>query len=104
MSREKDKLDDGRVIANMDVEGMPWTRPSLFDTAAGRFARKDFREMKEKRLAREEQGLASPVREYSQKDIRTFTRNSILSALLVAGVYIAGFVLFILFCVYVWLR
>lgn len=104
MAREIDELDDGRVVANMDVEGMPWTRPSLFDTAAGRFARKDLREMKEKRLAREDQGLASPIQEFSEKELRIFTRNSILSALLVAGVYITGFVLFILFCVYVWFR
>lgn len=104
MRRDKDKLDDGQVVANMDVEGMPWTRPSIFDSAAGKYARRDIRNWKERRLSREDQGLTSPASEFTREDIRAFTRNSLLSALLIATVYIAGLVLFILFCVFVWLR
>ncbi|MGI6090208.1 MAG: hypothetical protein ACOYEL_02295 [Saccharofermentanales bacterium] len=104
MAGKKDELDDGRVIVNMDVDGMPWTKPSLFESAAGRFAREDIRKMREQRLAREEKGLASPLQEFSKQEIRQFTRNSVLAGLLIGVVYMLGLVLFILFCVYVWLR
>jgi hypothetical protein len=104
MARKKDELDDGRVIVNMDVDGMPWTKPSLFESAAGRFAREDIRKMREQRLAREDKGLASPLQEFSKQEIRQFTRNSVLAGLLIGVVYMLGLVLFILFCVYVWLR
>ncbi|NLK02354.1 MAG: hypothetical protein GX314_04715 [Clostridiaceae bacterium] len=104
MARKKDELDDGRVIVNMDVDGMPWTKPSLFESAAGRFAREDIRKMREQRLAREDKGLASPLQEFSKQEIKQFTRNSVLAGLLIGVVYMLGLVLFILFCVYVWLR
>ncbi len=104
MARKKDELDDGRVIVNMDVEGMPWTKPSLFQSAAGRFAREDIRKMREQRLAREEKGLVSPLQEFSKQEIRQFTRNSVLAGLLIGAIYMIGLVLFILFCVYIWLR
>ena len=104
MAGKKDELDDGRVIVDMEVEGMPWTKPSIFQSAAGRFAREDIRRMREQRLAREEKGLASPFQEFSKQEIRQFTRNSVLAGLLVGAIYMLGFVLFILFCVYIWLR
>ena len=104
MLREKDELDDGRVIVDMDVEGMPWTRPSIFQSAAGRFAREDIRELRKKRLEREASGLASPAQDMSKEDIKQFTRNSLVAARLIGAVYMAGLILFILFCIYVWFR
>ena len=72
--------DDGRVIAPMNVEGMPWydKAPAMTTSVGG--------EMLDKRQ----------------------TRYAIIGALkaslLIAGVFSAGLILFVLFCTEIWLK
>ena len=78
----KTEEDDGRVIAPMDVEGMPWYYRGCV---------KDSRN-------------SSDSEEMSTKGKIAFTWGVIKAALLVAGVFIGVYFLFILFCTEVWFK
>ena len=82
MSRKKrfDEDDDGRVIAPMDIDGMPW-----HDSRAP-----------ERGEAPEE-----PVR-LTKEESRAYAAGAVKAALLVALVFAGAFLLFILFCTQVW--
>ena len=86
MARKRKEYDDddGRVISPMNVDGMPWyvrNRPDKFDSS-------DSKEKVE--LTKEEQ--------------RAFFGGVFKATVLIAGVYLIVFTLFILFCVYIWFR
>ncbi len=70
--------DDGRTIVNMNVDGMPWYRPSRADQA------------KSDRPA------------LSRRESRSVIRGVLAAALLVCGVFALTFFLFILFCDKIW--
>ncbi len=78
--------DDGRTIANMNVEGMPWYSPGSCLSKAER-----------KQKDRDEASL-------TKQESRYYTWGALKAALLVTGVMCAGIVLFILFCLKVWFR
>jgi len=76
--------DDGRVICDMNVDGMPWhTR------------RANQAEVKKPK--------SSQV-EMTYHEAFSFTSSALLAALLVVGVFSLTWVLFILFCTRVWFR
>lgn len=85
--------DDGRTIANMNVDGMPWYSPredaGTEPDADGQKTRKDPKEN------------GFPL---TKRETRYYTWGALKAALLVTGVLCAGIVLFVLFCVYVWFR
>ncbi len=88
MSSRKNNLpegDDGRVIADMNVPGMPWYKPKKKRDAAfdGRIPL--FGGM-----------LMTP------DERRQYTAGAVCAALLVTLVMCLGLVLFVLFCLYVW--
>ncbi|MGN1147952.1 MAG: hypothetical protein ACI4TB_05985 [Lachnospiraceae bacterium] len=76
-------VDDGRTVANMNVEGMPWYNPALSDTPD-----------KEKK--------SSEPLELTGKETAAIMKGVLAAALLVALVFVGVFALFILFCVFVW--
>lgn len=80
--REQD-WDDGRTIADMNVEGMPWY-------VSGKKTDGTEKTKKEPVLTREES--------------RYYTWGAVKAALLVTGVLCAGIALFILFCQFVWFK
>ena len=81
--KKKEKfVDDGRVIAPMNVEGMPWYVQKRQPRAAG-----DSSPIPEKMTRRESAAFASGV---------------LKAALLVTFAFVGVFFLFILFCIYVW--
>ena len=88
MKRKKDDFeDDGRVIANMNVDGMPWhDRSAAFSDGAD----------------------SDRNREELQKLTKKQTFFMILgvlgAALAVAAVFAVGYLLFILFCQHVWFK
>ena len=84
---EQPKWDDGRTIANMNVEGMPWYSPGK------RISRRKDREKPEDR----EEVL-------TKQESRYYTWGALKAALLVVGILCAGLVLFVLFCQHVWFR
>lgn len=93
--RKKEKFeDDGRQIANMNIEGMPWYDKdrALREKMEGDFVGITRKEKKK-----------SPLDELTRKE-RWVLYRSVMAACMVIGVIFAGAAfLFILFCVYVWL-
>lgn len=91
MSREKKKrkrepfVDDGRTIANMNVDGMPW----YIDEA--------------KRKQKQAPDGGEPI-ELTKKERRAATGGMLAAVLLVGLVFALCFLIFILFCVFVWFR
>jgi hypothetical protein len=77
--RRSDFEDDGRVIAPMNVEGMPW-------------------------YARRPRSSGGGGAELSREERRAVYWGVTKAALLVAGVFIAALLGFILFCIHVWFR
>ncbi|MDO4454100.1 MAG: hypothetical protein Q4B90_06365 [Eubacteriales bacterium] len=94
MGKKEKFEDDGRQIANMNIEGMPW-----YDKE---------RAMREKMGGDipqeiETEKRKSPLDEMTKKE-RWVLYRSVMAACLVIGLIFAGAAfLFILFCVYVWL-
>lgn len=85
MKKQKGALppeDDGRVIANMNVEGMPWYQPE----------------------APKEEGRRASLNELDRREMRSWVWGAMKAGLLMALVFSAFLVLFTLFCTKVWLR
>ncbi len=86
MARNKKKpsfVDDGRTIANMNVEGMPW--------------------YSEQKNNPENKGK-NDFTDLTLKEKRAMMRGILGAALLIAALFLLVFFLFILFCSYVWLK
>lgn len=82
--KQKDFEDDGRVIAPMNVEGMPW------------FVNQDDR-LKQSPPSDENEPL-----QLTRKETFSLIGGVLLAVLLVGGVFLVGYFLFILFSTNVW--
>ena len=74
--------DDGRVVASMNVDGMPWY-------------------IREHRPWQKRQQSQSSL-DLTREEERAVMWGAVKAGLLVAGVFILGALLFILFCLYIW--
>jgi len=74
--------DDGRVIANMNVDGMPWYMES----------------------AAKKQGSDADLSDLSREETKELVKGAIKAGLLIGGIFILACFLFILFCIFVWFR
>lgn len=72
--------EDKRVIANMNIEGMPWH-------VKGKPVYKESKE---------------PVPELNKKELRRLTLNATLGGLFIGAIFMIVIYLFILFCVHIW--
>ena len=79
-------VDDGRTIANMNVDGMPWYNPAGSETSE----------------STESSGIVRVEDDLTLKEKAAMTKGVLLAGLLVGGVFALGFTIFILFCVFVW--
>lgn len=84
--------DDGRVIAPMNVDGMSW---SLGGHASGAEPRKDKRDPS----APDQEEISLTAEEK-----RAMMGGVFAAALLIAGVFVLVGLLFVLFCVFFWLK
>jgi hypothetical protein len=82
--------DDGRVIANMNVEGMPWYDGSI---------RREKRAERVSRVKRVFKGDGM-----TQSQARRFTFHAVLAGLTIALVYAVVMILFTLFATQIWFR
>lgn len=73
--------DDGRVIAPMNVDGMPWYLDA----------------------ARKNRSDSAPD-DLTRSETREIIRGAVKAGLLIGSVFLIAAALFILFCVYVWFR
>ncbi len=90
MSKRKKKEyddDDGRVISPMNIDGMPW-----YSGKRKLFGNKQPSEQNQSDI------------QLTPKETRAMLGGVFAAALLVAGVFALAALLFILFCVYVWLK
>jgi len=76
--------DDGRTIADMNVDGMPW------------YVRDDENRLKRKGSSEQPQ--------MTKEELRLYKLAALKSALLVALVFGVVFFLFIAFCDFIWFR
>lgn len=74
--------DDGRVIANMNVDGMPWYQRS------------------ERHPWRSSKG--SDFSDLTKEETREIVKGALKASLVIVGIFILAMFLFILFCLYVW--
>lgn len=85
MDKQKRKSfedDDGRVVAKMNVDGMPWYMRS------------------EKQQTPENNDLS----DLSKGETWEIVKGTVKAGLLIGGVFFVVFALFILFCIFVWFR
>lgn len=78
---EINQEDDGRVVAPMNVDGMPWYVEKGPTTDSG------------------SEGQPSQL---SREEVRAYRNSALKAGLLVVSIYGIAALLFILFCVYVW--
>ena len=78
--RRKYDDDDGRVIANMNVDGMPWYVEA----------------------AHKKQEQSGTELDLTKEETKAVIWGTIKSGLLIAGVFILGALIFILFCLHIW--
>lgn len=83
-NRKQYEDDDGRVIASMNVDGMPWYVPDVKISGPE---------------AKNEPGNRDKL---TGADRWAFTWGVLKAVLLVAVVFVVGYLLFILFCTNVW--
>lgn len=76
--------DDGRVIASMNVDGMPWYARNLNQTTTEK-PDNDFSDL-------------------SKGEIWEIIKGTTKAALAVTAVFLLVFLVFIAFCVFVWFR
>jgi len=77
--------DDGRVIANMNVDGMPWYQRSERQLSG-------FNKSKS----------GSDFSDLTKDETREIIKGALKASLLIAGIFILAMLLFILFCLYIW--
>lgn len=84
MARRKKTYDDddGRVIANMNVDGMPWY----------------LRDQKQATSSN------SNVEDLTKEETRAIIWGTVKAGLLIAGVFLLAALIFILFCIHVWFQ
>ncbi len=84
MSRKKRyEDDDGRVVARMNVDGMPWHNGRAGDDG------------------QPEQQSGEPV-QLTKEESRAYAWGAVKAALLISAVFSIGAILFILFCTNIW--
>lgn len=89
MGKKTDFEDDGRTIADMNLEGMPWYRE------------------KNKKSALEtgrNTGGQNARQPASLQQIFSAMKGALAAGLLIGTIFVGAAFVFILFCVFIWLR
>lgn len=74
--------DDGRVIANMNVDGMPWYLDA----------------------AKKKQGHSENELDLNREETKYVVWGALKAGLLIAGAFILGGLIFILLCIFIWFK
>ena len=87
MARQKKTYDDddGRVIANMNVDGMPWY-------------------MRDTKVKATKEGSGSDFSDLTKGETREIVKGAVKAGLLIGGIFILACFLFILFCIFIWFK
>lgn len=105
--KRDDFVDDGRTIANMNIDGMPWNNriggivpPQVANDKDA--ADDDNSERTQNRTPRAGNDGSPPY--MGAKETRALIKGVMLAVLLVGAVFLVALAGFILFCIYVWFR
>ena len=101
--RKKDKKyddDDGRVIANMNVDGMPWNNG--YDRWFGGIYKKKYRRNIEEQQSQNVDDIEAL--NVTKKETRVLMFNALVATLLIGLVFALAAFLFIIFCLNVWFK
>ncbi|MDD2959006.1 MAG: hypothetical protein PHR92_10855 [Lachnospiraceae bacterium] len=100
--KEKEELPD-YTVADMDLEGMPWNRRKPWSVSpSDRSGWEDIRSAEYGAGAGEERdGAEEP---FSREETRGMIWGAMKAALLIGMIFVLAAFLFLLFCVFVWLR
>ena len=108
MSRRTKKYDDddGRTIAPMNIDGMPWyVGPSAGGSKKKKPKNGEEEESPEAQYRRQlMEEDPDAYRKLDKLERRALMFASFKAVMLVAGVFLVGFTIFICFCVFVWFR
>ena len=95
MARKKDDFeDDGRVVANMNVDGMPWHMGDVRGEAAEA----------DPALNPDPEANRAELSKLGKKQTLFLILGVLGAAMAVAAVFALGYLAFILFAQYVWFR
>ena len=97
-NEKKEELPD-YTVADMDLEGMPWNSRRLWHIWPGG--------RRYHKLPRPEAGQnddKTTEEPWTEDERRLLALGALKAALLIGGVFAAAAFLFLLFCVFVWLR
>ena len=81
--------DDGRVIANMNVDGMPWSMRDV---------------MSRRKKSDEKLQSSQDFSDLTKEETRELVKGAMKAGLLIGGVFLVGAFLFVLFCLFIWFR
>lgn len=88
MKQRKGFEDDGRVIANMNIEGTPWY----------------VAEENKDRASEKVHTTATPTTTPTRKETFHLITGALTAGLMIGFVFILAFLVFILFCTKIWLK
>jgi len=87
-AEKPENIDDGRVIASMNVDGMPWYSPGKTRDATDADTSDD-------------NTTVAPI-EMTRRESIAFTFGILKAVLLVTLVFLGSLFLFIIFCINIW--
>ncbi|HHX53861.1 MAG TPA: hypothetical protein GX704_03030 [Clostridiales bacterium] len=96
MKRRQYDDDDGRVIAPMNIDGMP------YNTGLRGFLRKQMEKRREEKESDDSGNTSVPAPATDRRTEREITFHAVLAALFIALIFGGCIALFILFCTNIW--
>ncbi len=96
MKRKQYDDDDGRVIAPMNIDGMP------YNTGLRGFIRQQMEKRREEKESLRDGNSNAAAPETDRQTERMVYRHAIIAALIVALIFGGSIALFILFCTNIW--
>ena len=114
MTRKKEILPE-YTVADMDLEGMPWNSRRLWDIRPGGRqyrkerpwdVKKEEQESAEENVCPEKEPLRvdEEAEAWTEEERKLIALGALKAALLIGGVFALAACLFLLFCVFVWLK
>lgn len=106
MKKKEYDDDDGRVVADMNIDGMPWTNGRYLNRLTIIPRRLNNRKSEPDIPVEgiEVFGGKKETINTTPKETKAILLNAVLAGLLIAGVFIVAFGLFVLFCTKFWFK
>lgn len=106
MKKKEYDDDDGRVVADMNIDGMPWTNGRYLNRLTIMPRRLNSRKSEPDIPVEgiDTFGGKKQAIDATPKETKAILLNAVLAGLLIAGVFAVAFGLFVLFCTKLWFK